>query len=52
MKTAQNLVKIKTKKELIAVALESFIKELRRKEMLKSEGKIKWDGNLDEIRRA
>ncbi len=32
MKTAQNLSKIKTKKELIAVALESFIKELRRKE--------------------
>lgn len=52
MKTAQQLSKIKTKKELVTLALESFIKELRRKEMLKLEGKINWEGNLDEMRGA
>lgn len=52
MKTALRLSKIKTKKEVVDKALENFIKELRRKDMLNFRGKVKWDGNLDETRQA
>ena len=52
MKTAQKLSKIKTKKEVVEQALENFINELRRKDMLNLEGKVQWDGDLDEMRTA
>ena len=50
METAQRLSKIKTKKEVVEQALENFIKELRRKDMLNLEGKVRWEGDLDEMR--
>lgn len=52
MKRAQKLSKIKTKKEVVEQALENFIKELQRKDMLNLEGKVQWDGDLDEMRTA
>jgi Arc/MetJ family transcription regulator len=52
METAQRLSKIKTKKEVVEQALESFIKELQRKDMLDLRGKVIWEGNLNEMRQA
>lgn len=52
MKTALRLSKIKTKKEVVEQALENFIKELQRKDMLNLRGKVNWTGNLEEMRKA
>lgn len=52
MDSALQLSKIKTKKEVVERALENFIKELRRKEMLKLRGKVEWEGDLDEMRQV
>lgn len=52
MDSALQLSKIKTKKEVVKRALENFIKELRRKEMLKLRGKVEWEGDLDEMRQV
>jgi Arc/MetJ family transcription regulator len=44
------LTKMKTKKDLVNYALEELIKKLRRKKILELEGKVKWEGNLNEMR--
>jgi Arc/MetJ family transcription regulator len=41
---------LKTKKEIVDTALREFIKQLKRKKMLSLEGKVQWDGDLDEMR--
>ncbi len=50
MKEAQRLSGIKTKKETIEEALKNFIRINKQKEFRKLRGKIKWEGNLDEMR--
>jgi Arc/MetJ family transcription regulator len=50
LKEAFKLTDIKTKKDLVNYALEELVKRLRRKKILKLEGKVKWEGNLDEMR--
>lgn len=47
-----SLTKLKTKKELVNYALEELIKRERRKGILEIEGKIEWEGNLDEMRKS
>ena len=42
----------KTKKELIHLALKELLKTEKRKEILKLRGKLKWEGDLGEMRRA
>ena len=46
----RDLTQLKTKKEIIASALKEFIKLCKRRKMLELEGKIQWEGNLDEMR--
>lgn len=41
----------KTKKELIHLALKELLKTEKRKEILKLRGKLKWEGNLEAMRR-
>jgi Arc/MetJ family transcription regulator len=50
LKEAFKLTDIKTKKDLVNYALEELVKRLRRKKILELEGKVKWEGNLDELR--
>jgi len=50
LKEAIKLTDIKTKKDIVNYALEELVKRLRRKKILKLEGKVKWEGNLDELR--
>ena len=45
------ITKCKTKKELINRAIEELIKKEKRKRLLKLEGKVKWEGNLAEMRK-
>lgn len=42
----------KTKKELIHLALKELLKTEKRKEILKLRGRLKWEGNLEAMRRA
>jgi Arc/MetJ family transcription regulator len=40
----------KTKKEAIDQALQNYLRILSQKELLKLKGKIKWEGDLNEMR--
>jgi len=42
----------KTKKELIHLALKELLKTENRKEILRLRGKLKWEGDLEEMRRS
>jgi Arc/MetJ family transcription regulator len=44
------LTRKKTKKELVNYALEELVRRLRRRKLLSLEGKVKWTGDLDEMR--
>lgn len=50
LKEAIKLTHLRTKKETVNYALEELVKRLRRKKMLELEGKVKWEGNLNEMR--
>ena len=50
MKEAMKVSKSKSKKELVNHALEELIRLDKRKKMLSVFGKVKWEGNLDEMR--
>ncbi len=50
VKEGLRLTKLTTKRELVNYALEDLIKKLKRKGILKCEGKIKWEGDLNEMR--
>ena len=51
VKEGMRITKAKTKKELVNLALEELVARRKRKEILNLEGKIKWEGDLDEMRR-
>ncbi|MDO9288059.1 MAG: type II toxin-antitoxin system VapB family antitoxin [Thermodesulfovibrionales bacterium] len=50
VKEAIKLTHARTKKEVVNYALEELVKKLRRKKILELEGKVKWEGNLNEMR--
>jgi Arc/MetJ family transcription regulator len=50
VKEGIKLTKLSTKKELVNLALEELIKKLKRRKILEFEGKVKWEGNLEESR--
>ena len=47
---AMKLTRIRTKKDLVNYALEELVKKHRRKKILALEGKVKWKGNLNDMR--
>ena len=49
---AMKLTHKKTKKELVNYALEELVKRFKRKKLLELEGKVEWQGNLDEMRKS
>ncbi|HEY9340278.1 MAG TPA: type II toxin-antitoxin system VapB family antitoxin [Hanamia sp.] len=51
MEEAMKISKLKSKKELVNHALEELIRLNKRKKMLSLFGKVKWEGNLDEMRK-
>ncbi len=52
VKQAMRLFGKKTKKELVNFALNELIRRERAKGILSLEGKVKWEGDLREIRRG
>ena len=50
VKTCMEYTGIKTKKELVEFALREVVIRRQRKEILGLRGKVKWEGNLDEMR--
>ena len=42
--------KCKTKRALIHLALKELVKREKRKEILKLRGRLKWEGDLEEMR--
>jgi Arc/MetJ family transcription regulator len=52
VREGMKLFKKKSKKELIHFALSELIRRERAKGILSLEGKIKWEGDLREMRKA
>jgi len=44
------VTRLRTKKELVNYALEELIKKARRRRILKLEGKVRWEGDLRQMR--
>ena len=42
----------KSKRELVRLALKELLRSAKRKEILELRGKVKWKGDLDELRRS
>ncbi len=51
MKKALKYSKLKTKKEIINEALNEYVKYQMRLKLLSLQGKVKWVGDLDKMRR-
>lgn len=49
---AMKLTRKKTKKEIVNFALMELVSKLRRKKLLKLEGKVEWAGNLSKMRNS
>ena len=49
---AMKLSHSKTKKQVVELALENLIKYLKRQDMRLLFGKVKWEGNLKEMRKV
>jgi len=50
IRECRKLSHLKTKKEIVNSALKEYVRLLKRKKMLEFEGKVQWEGNLDEMR--
>jgi len=42
----------KSKRELVHLALTELLRDAKRKELLALRGQVRWEGNLDEMRRG
>ena len=49
---AMKLTHLKTKKALVNYALKELVRKVKRKNLLHLEGKVKWEGNLSEMRKS
>lgn len=47
---AANYTGLRTKKEVVHYALEEIVRREERKKILDLQGKVHWEGNLDEMR--
>jgi len=52
VKEAMKFTHKKTKKEIVNYALEELVKRFKRKKLLELEGKVRWTGNLAEMRKS
>jgi Arc/MetJ family transcription regulator len=50
MEEAQRLSGLKTKRAVIDAALRMFVRVKRQTDILSLPGKVRWEGNLDEMR--
>lgn len=52
VKEAMHLSRAETKKEVVELALENFVAYLKRQKFKNLFGKVKWEGNLNEMRKS
>ena len=52
MKKGIRYTGLRTKKELVNLALRELIQRKERKEILRLKGKLHWEGDLEELRRS
>ncbi len=52
VKEAMNLSHAETKKEVVELALQNFVAFLKRQKIKNLFGKVNWEGNLKEMRKA
>jgi len=50
MREAMNATKLKSKKEVVHVALCELVRLSKQKSILRFRGKAKWEGDLDQMR--
>jgi Arc/MetJ family transcription regulator len=46
------IFKCRSKRELVQLALTELLKDAKRKEILKLRGQVKWEADLEELRRS
>lgn len=51
LKKVMNYTGLGTKKDVVRFALEEIVRRKERKKILGLQGKVRWEGNLDEMRR-
>jgi Arc/MetJ family transcription regulator len=51
MNSAMDITRIKTKKAVVEYALKELIDLHKRRSILKLKGKLKWNGDLNEMRK-
>lgn len=51
VKKGLRIFKCKSKRELVHLALTEILKGRKRKEILKLRGQVKWEADLEELRR-
>jgi Arc/MetJ family transcription regulator len=49
---ALQLSNAKTKKEVVTLALDSFVKHLQRQQLLTLRGKVDWEGDIEAMRQG
>jgi Arc/MetJ family transcription regulator len=49
---AMKLTNKKTKKDLVNFAVEELVRKLKRKQIMEIEGKVEWQGKLEETRKS
>ena len=52
IREAKKISKANTKKEVVDIALRNYIKSKQQQKILDLFGKVKWEGNLKEMRSA
>jgi Arc/MetJ family transcription regulator len=50
MEKAMQLSNLKTKKEVVEAALQTFVRKLKQRRILELRGKVNWEGDLDDMR--
>ncbi|MFZ1320109.1 MAG: type II toxin-antitoxin system VapB family antitoxin [Ignavibacteria bacterium] len=49
---ALKLSNVSNKKEIVEIALRKYIKSFKSRKLLEKFGKIKWEGDLNELRKS
>jgi len=52
MSKAKRLSRLKTKKDVVNLALENLVKTLNKRSLISLKGKVIWQGNLKEMRKS
>lgn len=52
VKEGLKIFKCKSKRELVDLVLKELLRSAKRKEILELRGRVKWEGNIEDLRRS